>query len=94
MPADPMSEERMSVDDRVETAVADPPVATPDIEHELEMLQGARHQAMSTLSRRIQNALDRGDCDAADFYDEQLTMVNLKETCRLQLSYVFADCFD
>ena len=73
----PMSEDDMSVDDHVDAAVADPPVATPDIEHELEMLQGARQRAMSTLSRRVQNALDRDDFDAADFYDQHLTMVNL-----------------
>ena len=37
----PMSEDDMSVDDHIDTAAADPLVATPDIEHELEMLQGA-----------------------------------------------------
>lgn len=73
----PMSENDMSVDDHIDTAAADPLVATPDIEHELEMLQGARQRAMSTLSRRVQNALDRGDFDAADFHDQHLTMLNL-----------------
>ena len=39
--------------------------------------QGARQRAMSTLQRRVQNALDHGDLDTAEFYDEQLNMVTM-----------------
>ena len=74
----PISDDNMSVDDRIGTAVADPPVATPDQHlHALATLQGTRQRAVSTRSKRIQNALDRGDWEVADFYDQELTMVNL-----------------
>ena len=53
-------------------------MATPDQHlHALATLQGTRQRAVFTMSRRVQNVLDRGDWEAADFYDQQLTMVNL-----------------
>ena len=61
----------------VDTAVDEPPLAIPNLDSQLEELRVARERAMSTLSERHQDALDRGDMDAADFYDDQLTMVNL-----------------
>ncbi len=45
--------------------------------YELEQMHGARQRATCTLHRRVQSAVDRGDFDAAEFFDEQLTMVNV-----------------
>ena len=61
----------------VDTTMVDPPVEQPDVNYELEQMHGARQRATCTLHRRVQTALDRGDFDAAEFFDEQLTMVNV-----------------
>ena len=61
----------------VDTAVDEPPLAIPNLDDQLEELRIARERAMRTLTERHQDALDRGDMEAADFYDDQLTMVNL-----------------
>ena len=55
----------------VDIAVDEPPLAIPNLD------RIAREGAMRTLTERHQDALDRGDMEAAEFYDDQLNAVNL-----------------
>eukprot|EP00434_Breviolum_minutum_P037111 symbB.v1.2.032893.t1/scaffold4013.1/size46388/4 len=62
---------------QVDTAVEDPPVAIPNLDDQLEELRVARERAMATLQDRYQDAMDSGDLDAADFYDNQMSVLNM-----------------
>ncbi len=59
----------------VDTAVDEPPLAIPNLDDQLEELRIARERAVRTLTERHQDALDRGDMEAADFYDDQINLV-------------------
>ena len=61
----------------VDTTVQEPPVAIPNLDQQLDELEHVRQRAVRTLTNRHQDAFDRGDMDAADFYDDQLNMVTM-----------------
>ena len=50
--------------------VDEPPLAIPNLDTQLEELRVARERATRALQERYDHAMDGGDFDAADFYDE------------------------
>ena len=67
----------MDVDQTSDAMIVDPPVERISLDQPSDELNDIRHRTMSGLRRQAQAAFDRGDLDAAECWDDQLTMVNL-----------------
>ena len=61
----------------VDNTVIEPPLALPNLDGELEEMNAIRERAVRTVQQRHLAGLDRGDFDAADFYDDQLNVLNM-----------------